>query len=87
MLTRGVKVPLLAIPRPDDDEGGDDPRISPPYDINPDWMTERQKAKRWELAFGIGTYLTVSWEGRLVVLAIVAGLVGGFYMLRAMLNF
>jgi hypothetical protein len=83
----GFTIPLIPIPKPDEDEDGDDPRIKPPFAINPDWKTDREKAKRLELISGFTMYLTGTWEGWGVLLATAAGVVGGFFILKSFLEF
>lgn len=80
-------VPLIPIPKPDEDEESDDPRITPPFTINPDWKTDREKARRLELISGFTMYLTGTWEGWGVLLATAAGIVGGFFTLKSFLEF
>jgi hypothetical protein len=80
-------VPLVSIPKPDEDEESDDPRIKPPFTINPDWKTNREKARRLELISGFTMYLTSTWEGWGVLLATAAGIVGGFFILKSFLEF
>jgi hypothetical protein len=77
----------MPIPEPDEDEETDDPRVKPPFTINSNWKHDREVAKRLELATGFAAYLTTTWEGWGVVLATVAGIVGGYFMLKALLDF
>jgi hypothetical protein len=79
-------VPLATIPVPED-EDSDDPRISPPLGINPDWRADRQKARTLELLVGFAYYFATTWEGRGVVVATGIGILGGYYMLKALLDF
>lgn len=81
-------VPLVPIPSPtEDDADSDDPRVNPPFTVNPDWRRERQRARRMELLVGFSTYFTMSWEGRFMVVATAAGIVGGYFVLKALLDF
>jgi hypothetical protein len=82
-----LTVPLIPIPSPDEDEDSDDPRIKPPFDINPDWKSRRQRARALELIVGFGLYLTCTWEGGAVVLGTALGIAGGYWMVRAVLDF
>lgn len=83
----GFTIPLIPIPKPDENEDNDDPRITPPFTINPDWKADREKAKRLELISGFTVYLTGTWEGWGVLLATAAGIVGGFFILKSFLEF
>ena len=78
-------VPLVPIPRPSEDEEGDDPRLRPPFDINIDWKTRRERARMLELIVGFGMYFTTTWEGAGVVTSMVVGAVGAYFLIRAML--
>lgn len=81
-------VPLIPIPKPDEeDEESDDPRIKPPFTINPNWRTDREKARRLELISGFTMYLTGTWEGWAVLLGTAAGIIGGFFLLKAAFDF
>lgn len=80
-------VPLIPIPEPDENEDSEDPRIKPPFTINPDWKANREKAKRLEHYAGLTAYLTGTWEGWAVVSATAAGIVGGYFMLKAIFDF
>lgn len=83
----GFTVPLIPIPKPDEDEESDDPRIKPPFTINPNWKTDREKARRLELISGFTMYLTGTWEGWGILLATAAGIVGSFFILKSFLEF
>jgi hypothetical protein len=81
-------VPLIPIPKPDEeDEESDDPRIKPPFTVNPNWRADREKARRLELISGFTMYLTGTWEGWSVLIGTAAGVVGGFFLLKAALDF
>lgn len=86
-VTLALTVPLVPIPNPDADEDSEDPRIQPPFDINPDWKSERQKARVLELMIGFGLYFTHTWGGRAVILCIAVGIASGYWMMRGALDF
>jgi hypothetical protein len=86
-VVQAFTIPLMPIPEPDEDEETDDPRVKPPFTINSNWKHDREVAKRLELATGFAAYLTTTWEGWGVVLATVAGIIGGYFMLKALLDF
>lgn len=83
-----VRVPLVRIPEPDEDEDSAslDPRINPPFEIDPDWSVARAIARKEELFVGVTGYLTGTWEGRLIITGTVAALVGGYFLLLATLS-
>ncbi len=81
-------MPLVPIPAPDGDEGdGYDPRITPPFELNPMWKADRQKARIYELIVGFSGYMTGTWEGWFCMMATVAGVAGGYFVLKAVLDF
>ncbi|KAL3418872.1 endonuclease/Exonuclease/phosphatase [Phlyctema vagabunda] len=64
-----------------------DPRIEPPFDLDPDWKSKREKARMLELLLGFTFYFTTTWEGAGVLAASIAGIVGSVFVLKAMLDF
>ncbi|KAI1003525.1 hypothetical protein K3495_g4684 [Podosphaera aphanis] len=63
-----LEVPLLEIPEPSNDEETDDPRIHPPFEIDPNWKDQYTKARILEYAIGWVVWLTTTWGGCGVVL-------------------
>ncbi len=80
-----LSVPLVSIPIPEEEEDGDDPRVNPPFAVDIDWKSKRDRARMLELVVGSLMYLTTV-EGGGVVLAMVAGSVGAYFAIRAMLE-
>lgn len=78
-------VPLTPIPKPVEDDECDDPRIHLPFDIDVDWKTRREKARILELVVGFTLYFTTTWEGVGVFGAMIAGGVGAWFVLKALL--
>ncbi|KAH7390263.1 Endonuclease/exonuclease/phosphatase [Cadophora sp. MPI-SDFR-AT-0126] len=81
-----VSVPLLPILQPKEDEQGDDPRIHPPFEVNVDWRTKRERARVLELVTGFAMYFTTTLEGGGVSVAMALGAAGAFFAIRAMLE-
>ncbi len=81
-----VSVPLIAIPRPKEDEQGDDPRLHPPFEVNIDWRTKRERARVFELVVGFAGYFTTTLEGGGVTIAMIIGAVGAFFAIRTLLE-
>jgi hypothetical protein len=50
-----------------------DLRIAPPFPLDPHWRTRRAAARRYEIAVGAASWLTLTTEG----IATLAGLLGG----------
>lgn len=80
-----VRVPLIPIPTPDEEEVREsrDPRVNPPFEVEPEWRSKRALARKEELMAGISLFLTSSWEGWMIVLGTLAGFVGGYFLLKA----
>ena len=81
-----LSIPLQPIPAPDDEVAADNVRMHPPFPIDPHWRERRAAARRWELVVGVLAYLGLTWEGNAVLLAIVAGALGGWAVVRSMLE-
>ena len=60
--------------------------VKPPFDINPDWKTNRVNARRIEVIVGSLAYLGLTWEGNVLLLATVVGGFGGWYLLRSLIE-
>ena len=56
-----------------------------PFSIDPEWKTRRDAARRKEIVVGILSYLSLTWEGRGLLLASIVGALGGWLILRSML--
>lgn len=80
-------VPLLPIPPPPKEEVGDDPRINPPFGVNLDWKTNRERARTLELVSGFATYFASTTEGFSVLAAIIAGMVGAYFAIVTILAY
>jgi hypothetical protein len=50
-----------------------------------DWRERRAAARRYEVLVGIASYLALTWEGEALLVATLAGILGGYVALRAML--
>ncbi|KAL8736382.1 MAG: hypothetical protein Q9181_002434 [Wetmoreana brouardii] len=81
-----LRLPLKAIPAPEDGQGEGHVRMRPPSDIDPDWRARRAVARRKEIVVGLLAYLSLTWEGRGVVVALAIGTLGGWAIVRSMLE-
>ncbi|KUJ06315.1 inositol 5-phosphatase-like protein [Mollisia scopiformis] len=85
-VTLEVTVPFCEIPAPGEDEDADDPRIHPPFEIDIDWKSKRERARKLELIAGFAMYFTTTLEGGGVMLAMAVGAIGAYFAFRAMLE-
>ncbi|KAJ9645787.1 hypothetical protein H2201_003633 [Coniosporium apollinis] len=76
-----VSVPLQALDKDDQDL-----RSRPPFPINPRWQAQRAAARRKEIVVGVLAYLALTREGNAVLAGVVGGLVAGWFIFRAMLE-
>lgn len=81
-----LSIPAKAIPKPDRDQSGDDVRLSPPFDLDPNWRSRRAAARRGELVVGTVAYLGLTWEGRSILLATVIGVFSGWWIISGLLE-
>jgi hypothetical protein len=84
-VTLELSVPLLPIPPPENEEG-DDPRISPPYEIDIDWKKRRERARMAELVVGFTMFFTTTVDGAAVFAATVIGAVGLYLAVTSMVK-
>lgn len=80
-----LSVPILPIPSPDTEEEEDDadPRIKPPFNIDPDWKSKRERARTLEILIGFSLFFTSTREGIVVSLIGLATIVGCYFVLRS----
>lgn len=82
-----VAVPLRAIASPPSQISDiDDARLHPPFPIDPSWRARRENARVKELVVGGLAYLALTWEGNGILFATVAGIFGGWIVLRSLLQ-
>lgn len=79
-----LSVPLK--PNLESAEGQDDIRSQPPFKIEPDWRSRRAIARKKEVAVGIAAYLTLTWEGNGLLIAMIVGGLGGWLVLKSLLE-
>lgn len=81
-------VPLIPIQKPNEEEeeaASKDPRVNPPFDIDINWKSRRDRARTLELVAGFTTYFLTTGEGACIVIATVVGIVGGYFVIMALL--
>jgi hypothetical protein len=82
-----VSVPLKPIsPPPLHVSSSDDVRLQPPFTIDSTWRIRRSSARAKEVVVGGAAYLAMTWEGNGLLLATVAGIFGGWFVLRSLLQ-
>ncbi|EAW12656.1 putative inositol 5-phosphatase [Aspergillus clavatus NRRL 1] len=60
--------------------------LGAPFPIDRDWRRKRDEARRKELVVGGLAYLGLTWEGRRLLLAMVVGGLGAWFVLRSLLR-
>lgn len=81
-----LSIPLEAISVPVDEVAESNIRCHPPFAIDPRWREKRIMARRREIVIGLAAYLGFTWEGNSILLAIVLGALGGWVIIRGMLE-
>ncbi|KAI5362522.1 Putative Endonuclease/exonuclease/phosphatase superfamily [Septoria linicola] len=57
------------------------------FTIDNNWQSRRAWARRYELAVGLGAYLTLTGQGEALLAGTVVGIVGGYFVLAALLGY
>ena len=60
--------------------------VKPPFAVRKDWRERRAAAGRLEVAVGLAAYLGWTWEGEALCAGTVVGLVGGWLVVRALVE-
>ena len=81
-----LSIPLRPIPPPHDEVTDRDWRLDPPFSIDPQWRQRRRIARSKEIVVGLSTYLSLTWEGRGLLLALLIGALGGWAVIISMLQ-
>lgn len=58
--------------------------IEAPFPLNPQWKKRRAAARRREILVGVMAYLTLTREGNAMVVGLVAGIMGGYFLIKAL---
>ena len=59
--------------------------IVSPFPLNPQWKQRRAAARRREFVVGLLAYLVMTGEGNAMVVGLIAGIIGGWFLIRAAL--
>ena len=57
------------------------------FKIDEHWQSRRAWARRYELIVGLGAYLTLTGQGEALLAGTVVGVVGGYFVLAALLGY
>ena len=85
-VTLSLSLPAKAIPVPTETAAADGWRIRPPLAIDPHWRESRTVARRKEIIVGLISFLGLTWEGRMALLAAVIGALGGWFIVMSILE-
>lgn len=80
-----LSLPITAIPTSTEAATDSDVRINPPFTINPQWRQRRATARRKEIVVGLLAFLVLNWEGRTLILAMIVGASGGWFIMMSIL--
>lgn len=81
-----ISIPVKAIPAPIDEVADPNVRIHPPFSIYPRWKEKRAMARKLEIVVGLAAYLVLTWEGNGILLAIGLGALGGWALMKSMVD-
>lgn len=59
--------------------------VESPVEITPDWKERRAMARRLEFLVGLAAYFGLTWEGEALLGGTVIGILGGYWVIRALL--
>lgn len=79
-----LSLPILAIPEPDPEEDDLDPRVRPPFNIDPDWKSNRERARNLEMLVGLSMYFTCTRQGITILAATTLGVAGCYLILKSL---
>ncbi|RMY49744.1 hypothetical protein D0863_15060 [Hortaea werneckii] len=74
------------VPKGEIREEGGEGEVKVPFSVREDWRERRIAARRLEVLVGLVAYLGLTWEGRLVVLGSLVGVVGGVWVVGALVG-
>ncbi|KAI9772669.1 MAG: hypothetical protein M1840_000264 [Geoglossum simile] len=82
-----LSIPREPIPQPPEGASGgsSDPRLNPPFPLDPMWREKRSRARRREVVVGVVAYLGLTWEGNVILVALVIGCAWGWWVTRGLL--
>ena len=84
-----VQLPAVPISEPTEDEkerAKTDVRLMPPFVIDPLWREKRTAARRKEIVVGLASFTALTWEGRGLLLAVLCGALGGWAIVKSLLE-
>ena len=85
-VTLDISLPLVPIPEPGEEET-DDPRTNPPFNVDINWKSRRDRARVLELISGSSLYLATTAEGGGLVLGMIVGAIGAYLAINALLEY
>lgn len=79
-------LPRAPIPAPTSHTRTADPRVQPPFDLDPAWRERRARARVEEVVVGFLSYLALTWEGNCGLLGGICGVLGSWMIVRWLLT-
>jgi hypothetical protein len=84
-----IDIPAAAIPEPsaeEEEENKENVRLVPPFELDPHWRERREAARAKEVVVGLACYMSLTWEGRGMLIAVLIGALGGWAVVGSLLE-
>ncbi|KAL2043983.1 hypothetical protein N7G274_003503 [Stereocaulon virgatum] len=84
-----IDIPAEAIPEPsaeEEEENKEDVRLVPPFELDARWRERRETARVKEVVVGLVCYMSLTWEGRGMLIAVLIGALGGWAVVGSLLD-
>lgn len=60
--------------------------VTAPFAVRKDWRELRAAARRYEILVGLAAYLSLTWEGEMLLGGTIVGIIGGWLAIRALVG-
>ena len=84
-VTLNLRIPHVSLQKPEPpDANNQDVRCNPPFKIDADWRSRRSAARLKEIVVGIGAFLSLTGEGRGVLVALILAALGILWITKSL---
>ena len=84
-VTLNLRIPYVSLQKSQShDADNQDVRCNPPFKIDADWRSRRSAARLKEIVVGIGAFLSLTVEGRGVLIALLLGVLGILWITKSL---